>query len=348
MMPRILLVAAVLLAAACTHDRPELSGPSEFEEPFTPGEPVRLTYAPGPDRDPLWSPDAGRVLYAFDQGRRLDSLVTGCVADLPATGGSRGPEICETDPTRTRVEMRPFWPARGSDGSTAFYRQYWAGIALNPGSSDLAVVPPGLGMAARSVLQFPYFAPVTGRTHFALSHLQWLDASHLVYLARVQLNSTMERVNSGIEIVVFTVDSGIAGAHVIPGTLYASSVARGATGDTIYYTLGGDSLVYRRVLSTGAIDTVYSFGDLGIVRDVQVRGGKLVAVVGGNVTFHSHPSFGMVQDDFGGRIYAATLPAGLPVAVTDSVGLWQHLALAPDGSRVVGEMANDLWSVAVP
>lgn len=347
-MPRSLLVAAGILAAACTHDQPGLSGPSQFEEPFTAGDPVRLTYAPGADRDPLWSSSAGRVLYAFDQGPRLDSLVTGCIADLPAGGGSRGPEICETDPTRFHVEMRPYWPARLTDGTTAFYRQYWAPFGMNPGSSDIAVVPSGAGTTARSVLQFPYFAPVTGRTHYALSHLQWLDPSHLVYLARVQLNSTMETVNSGIEIVVFTLDSAAAGVHVIPGTLYASSVARGATGDTIYYTRGGDSLVYRRVLSTGAIDTVYSFGGLGIVRDVQVRGGKVVAVVGGNVTFHSHPSFGMVQDDFGGRIYAATLPAGAPVAITDSIRLWQHLALAPDGSRVVGESGGDLWAVTVP
>lgn len=345
---RPLLPLALGLLAACAHEAPPLSGPSHFDEPFLTGEPLRLTYDGGADRTPTWSTDPGRFMYAFDQGKDLNGVTTGCVSDLPVSGGSRGAEMCEDDPSLGDIQMRPYWPARRRDGSVAYVRQFWVGPSLNPYGSDLVVRSSAAGAAPRSIFPIPYFVTSTNRTHSGISHLQWLDATHLLYLGRVQVNGSLERVNSGIEIVILDPDSGMAGIAVVPGTHYASSVARGATSDTIYYTLGGDSLVYRRVLSTGVVDTAFDFGPLGIARDVQVRAGKVVAVVGGNVSFHSNASYGMVQDDFGGRIYAATLPAGVPVAITDTAGVWQHLALAPDGTHVVGESGGDLWSVAVP
>ena len=349
MMPRhaLLLVATVL--CGCAHERPVTTAPSDFEQPFAAGEPLRLTYSQGNDRTPQWAADAGHIMYAFDGGRRIDSILTGCVGALPAAGGSITNEICDADPTLlSNVEMRPYWPARQANGATAFVRQYWRGVGLNPIASDLALQHGGSNQTTTSAFIIPYFATPTGRTHSGISHLQWLDAHHLLYVGRVQLNSTKERVNSGLEIAIVDPDSGIGSLAVVPATLYASSVARGATADTIYYTIGGDSLVYRRTLSTGAIDTVFDFGPLGIARDVQVKNGKLVAVVGGAVSFHAHPTYGMVQDDNGGPIYAATLPNGTPVRLADTVNAYQHLALAPDGAHVVAERNGDLWRIAVP
>src|SRR5437879_277497 len=72
-----------------------------------------------------------------------------------------------------------------------------------------------------------------------------------------------------------------ASLAVIPGTRFASSVAAGESADIIYYTLGGDSRVYRRVLSSGSVSVAHDFGG-GIARDVQVVGSRLIAVVGGD------------------------------------------------------------------
>lgn len=343
----LLLVATVL--AGCTHEQPITTAPSDFEQPFAGGEPLRLTYSFGNDRTPQWGADAGHFMYAFDAGRRLDSIMTGCVGAMPSAGGSVSDLICDADPTLlTGVEMRPYWAARQADGATAFVRQYWRGVGLNPILSDLALRPGGANQTTRSVLGIPYFSAPTGRTHSGISHLQWLDPRHLIYVGRAQVNSSLLRIDTGLEIMVVDADSGIGSLAVVPATLFASSVARGATPDTIYYTIGGDSMVYRRTMSTGAIDTVFDFGALGIARDVQVKGGKVVAVVGGAVSFHPYSTYGMVQDDFGGPIYAATLPNGTPVRLADTVYAYRHLALAPDGASVVAERNGDLWRITLP
>lgn len=339
---------AILALVGCSHSEFPAAGVPDLQQPFGVGEPLRLTYSPGIDRTPQWSTAPLRIMYAFDRGRRPDSLQTGCVSDMPASGGSRGTEICETDPTAT-LAMRPYWPARRADGSTAFVRQWWAPFGLNPAKSDLALQPPDAHTQTLSLLPIPYYSATTARTHYGISHPAWLDAGHLVYLARFENRGSLVSVSSGAEIVVLDIAAGLNGISVVPGTLYASSLD--LHGDTLYYTLGGDSLVYRRRLTSGVVDTVFDFGALGIARDVRIQNGKLVAVVGGSVSFHSDPTYGMVQDDFGGPIYAADLPAGTPVQISPlspPVKLYQHLALSPDGSAVIAEESGDLWRLTVP
>jgi Tol biopolymer transport system component len=148
--------------------------------------------------------------------------------------------------------------------------------------------------------------------------------------------------------VVLDPAEGADGVAPIPGTQWASSVAVGGNKDTLYYTIGGDSMVYRRVRSTGVIDTVYDFGALGIARDVQVRNGRMTAVVGGNVTWIPHASLGMAQYDSGGPVYVVDLPAGLPALVTQSYDRYRFPALSRDGAVVVAQQANDLWAITLP
>ena len=101
-MMRAAATLVVFLLAGCSHSESPTAAAADLDQPFAPGDPLQLTYAPGFDRTPQWSTDADHVLYAFDRGRRADSILTGCVAELPVTGGSRGPELCETDPTLGR------------------------------------------------------------------------------------------------------------------------------------------------------------------------------------------------------------------------------------------------------
>ena len=79
-----------------------------------------------------------------------------------------------------------------------------------------------------------------------------------------------------------------------------------------------------------------------------MRSGTLVAIVGGNVSWESHPSLGMAQYDGGGPIYAVTLPGGTPTLVGLDSYLYQHLALSPDGAFVVATRQGDLWRVTLP
>ena len=93
---------------------------------------------------------------------------------------------------------------------------------------------------------------------------------------------------------------------------------------------------------------MYDFGSLGIARDVRVRGGRLIAVVGGSVTFVPHATLGMAQYDNGGPVYVVDLPSGTPTLVTASFDQYRYPVLTPDGNAVVAEQLRDLWKLVLP
>ncbi|HVX87482.1 MAG TPA: hypothetical protein VG940_01040 [Gemmatimonadales bacterium] len=347
---RLFLAAPLLLVgvgvAGCGHTEIGSFTPVVQDTAFLAGEPLRLTYSDGRDRTPGWSTATGRIVYAFDNSYTSRNLPKGCVGDLPLSGGSREWELCDTDAQRVDTSTVGLWPALRSDGAVALVRQRWPLIGLAPYYSDLAVRPPSPSALPVKVLPIPYFSG--GRSHQGVAYLQWLDDTRLVWLGQGVIRSTLDNVESGYDINILDLVDTAAGITVVPGTDYASSVARGGNADTLYYTLGGDSLVYRRTLSTGAVDTVYDFGALRIARDVQVKNGRLTAVVGGSVSWGPHATLGMAQYDNGGPVYAVDLPAGAPVLVTQTYDLYRHPVLSPDGAFVVAEQFNDLWRIALP
>jgi hypothetical protein len=198
---------------------------------------------------------------------------------------------------------------------------------------------------------FPYITP-SGRVHFSASHLTWSGESTLVYLATIinykpsapEIPPDTEA--TGVELVKLTFrgDSMVA-RDILPATLGASSVAPGP-GDTVYYTMGGDSRVFTLATGTGQTGMLYDFGALGIARDAQVAGGRLVAIVGGRVRFGFSADFGVpTQWDSGGVVAAVMLPGGTPaelatIAAVSTIGThtYRHLALSPSGHRVVAEV----------
>ena len=121
--------------------------------------------------------------------------------------------------------------------------------------------------------------------------------------------------------------------------------------DTVYYTTNGDGRVFRLVLSTEAISIAHDFG-ARIARDVQVAGRRLVAVVGGSVSFTTDTVIGTVQRDGGGVLYLVDLDTDIAVPLTSDVEFFRHPALSPDGNRLVAEMitggTSDLWAVRLP
>lgn len=335
--------------SGCLHsDLPEPAS-AALDSALIPGEITRLTYSAGYDGTPSWDPASGRIIYAFDRDKTSRGQPKGCVGDLPPAGGSRRWEVCDTDPRRRDTSTVARWPARRRDGAVAMVRQRFPWFGNDPYYTDLALRPPGESEATVRILPIPYFAAGAGRSHQAVAFLRWLDDDHLLWLGQgVYHSTTTDDVVSGLEIMTLDPSRGSASLAVIPGTTYASSVARGATGDTIYYTLGGDSRVYRRALSTGVVDTAYDFGGLGIARDVQVQNGRLAAIVGGAVHWRTHPVFGMAQYDSGGPIYTAKLPAGAPVIIGNVGEQILRIALTSDDRTLVVEEFGDLWRRLIP
>jgi hypothetical protein len=345
-MMRSLTLFSLLLLSGCNHVEPAVESTGGLGQPFQAGDPLRLTYSDGYDGNPSFIGSTGRILYAFDRDLTPSGLPKGCVGDLPASGGSRGWEICDASVQRQDSSTVTRWPALRSDGMAAFVRQRWSPLGLAPYYSDLVIQRTDIGAAPTKVIPIPF--SLAGKSHQGISHLQWLDHDHLVWLGLGVIRSANDNVESGSEIDIETIADTIAGLTAVPGTTYASSVEVGGNGDTLYYTLNGDSLVYRRTLSTGAVDTVFDFGNLGIARDVRIEGQRLVAVVGGAVSFIPHPTLVMAQYDSGGPVYVVDLPAGVPTLVTQAYDRYRFPALSRDGSVVVAQQFGDLWAIALP
>jgi hypothetical protein len=146
----------------------------------------------------------------------------------------------------------------------------------------------------------------------------------------------MDTIVSGLKLGVLDLSAAGATVSALPGTDLASGVSRGPTDDEVYYTLGGDSRVFHRVLSSGATDVAYDFGPAGIARDVDAAAGRLAAVVGGRVAFSVDPELGPTQWDSGGVVHVVDLLSGAD-AVLEGPGLFRRPALSPAGTEVVAE-----------
>jgi hypothetical protein len=164
-------------------------------------------------------------------------------------------------------------------------------------------------------------------------------------------------VRTGAEIVRLELGGAVPNTCVIPGTRNASSLALGGSPDAIYFTLGGDTRVFRRALSSGAVTAIFDFGPAGIARDIQVTDNRLFAVVGGAVSFGYEALLGFnVQRDGGGQLHLVDLATGHDSVLPDRVNgiplFFRRPALSPSGRRLVAEVVTgsvaDLWMFDVP
>jgi hypothetical protein len=147
----------------------------------------------------------------------------------------------------------------------------------------------------------------------------------------------LDTLRTGLDAAWLAVDEVNPSPQGIPGTELASGVSRGSNEDEVYYTIGGDSRVFRRNLSDGAVAVVHDFGPAGITRDVHVVGSRMVAVVGGRVTFGTDPQVGQVQRDSGGVLRVVDFQAGTDVAL-EGPGLFRRPQISPSGSGVAVEV----------
>jgi hypothetical protein len=336
---RLLLAGLLLAGPACGHSDPFSSPSTGTDSPFDPTPPVRLTLNQAADRGPSWLPDGSGIIYSSHQTGRHDHDL--CLAELPATGGTQRRLVCNLsglgDDSTNAIES----PVVSAEGRLAFVKAGSAVGALSPSREALAVAPDDHPAAGSNVQPIPFSLPGEPR-YTAVRQLRWQNASRLVFVASQVLYRVpcqfcqYDTIVSGLDVGVLDLSPGGASVSVLPGTDFASGVSPGATEDEVYFTLAGDSRVYRRLLSSGATDVVYDFGAAGVARDVHVAAGRLAAVVGGRVAFSVDPDLGPTQWDSGGIIHVVTLASGADVAL-DGPGLFRRPALSRDGTRLVAE-----------
>ena len=338
---RLALAGGALLALACSHTDPFTSPPYGATEPLDPTPPVRLTLNPGPDREASWLADGSGILYSAQQVGRPDRDV--CLAELPPLGGSQRRLICDLSPLGGDTVNAIEYPVAGGDGRLAFLK------AGNPNNItrpvvEAVTVAPGLDpRSGAEVVRVPY--TVSGEpTHNTVSHLHWLSPTRLTFVGSVRTYRNVcmlpcvrqDTIQSGLKAGVLDLAAPGSPPALLPGTEFASGVSPGPSEGEIYFTLGGDTRVYRRVLATGETNVIHDFGAAGIARDVHVAGNKLTAIVGGRAHFIVDPELGPIQVDSGGFVHVVNLGSGSDAAL-DGPGLFRHPALAPTGDRVVAE-----------
>lgn len=352
-MPRVvsLIASATVALGACAHSEPFTVPDHGTDRPYAPGREAQLTLNPGHDRAPSWLPDGSGIIYSAERLDRADR--DWCLEVLPPTGGRAVRTICAAGAHGDDSTDALVWAAVSPDGNIAYvHSQSRIGVRV-PQSVALVVAPFDAPSRTTVVSDVPYTAPGSP-THQGIAQVRWLGPGALVYRGDLVFLYTecrgcpVDSIASGRGLVLQSL--GANGSRIVlPGTDYASSVSAGADSDEVYYTLNGDSKVYRRSLSAGTAAVVADFG--AVVRDVHVVGSRLVAIVGGTVTFAYEPGQrDSVQRDDGGDVVLVDLDSGIASLVAQ--GRYRNPALSPSGTRIVAERyvdrTTDLWLFEVP
>jgi hypothetical protein len=333
------LVGVGWLAFACGHTDPFSTPPYSTDQPFDPSPPVQLTLNQGADRSPSWLPDGSGILYSSQPPGRADADV--CLAELAPTGGTQRRLVCDLSrlgsDTNNAIEL----PTVAADGRLAFLKASGVIGGTNPNRERLAVAP-GLDAANATEVQTVPYTPPGERTRTGVQALRWLDADHLIFVgglasARNQcFGCPLDTIMTGYKVDILDLGGG-AGPSPLPGTDQASGVSVGESADEIYFTLSGDTRVFRRAISTGETVVAHDFGPAGIARDVHVVGTRLAAVVGGRVNVSVDLVLGSVQWDSGGVVHVVDLTTGSDVTLSPGNRLFRRPALSPTGDRLVVE-----------
>lgn len=328
-----------LFLTGCEHSSPVQPEPYPPAPPFSALLPRRLTFNLGDDRTPAWLPDGNGIIYSTEREDRIDH--DRCLAVLPAEGGTIRTSYCQLHPEHDDSTDLMEAPAVSGSGRVFFHRVVsWVG-QQKLGASALLLGEAANPVSASLLRSLPYTAP-NGRLHSSIRTPRWVGPDSLVYLAEQLFyeGSTFlpDTFYTGLDVVLLDLSAAEPRFEVVPGTDYASAVDVSDDGKAIHYTLGGDSRVFRRELSSGAVSTVYDFGPGNIVRDAQIRESMLVAVVGRSVLYRFEDANGYVQRDEGGDLAMVNLTTlASTLFSTDSV-LFRHPTISPDGSRVVVEV----------
>jgi hypothetical protein len=333
---------SLLLLAACAHSEVAPSEQPENPPPGVGGWPRALTLNPYDDRQPHWLPDGSGIVYSTERADQ-QSDKDRCIALIPAEGGTQIWRRCETDGRHADTTDVWEWPSVAPDGRAFFLRTTGWNKALKLGYPRIQIAEGGDFEHARTVRTLPFFT-ASGRQELSAWTPRWLAPGRIAYLGVLEFwegeTFAPDTFFTGEEVMLLDLTADTAGTFtVVPGTSYASSVTSDSDPDVIYFTIGGDSLVYRRHLASGLVDTIHNFGSGRIVREISVRGNTLVGIVGQSVVFQFETAHDWVQRDEGGDIAVVDLASGSEVLYSRApVWLFRHPEISPDGRRLVVEV----------
>jgi hypothetical protein len=335
---RLRTLGLVAVVAGCGHTDSFTSPPYGTDAPFDPSPPVRLTFNSLPDLSAAWLPDASGILYSTQLAERADNDL--CLALLPPAGGSQLQVTCDLSVGGVDSTNAIESPAPLSDGRLAFVES--SGQIGAPGAlTQSIVIAPSLDPSgATRVQRIPYI--VAGEPeHNHVRGIRWLGTGRLVFIGgNVAYLADCEgcpKSNVVADLKIVTLDAGGGSPAVVSGTDFASSISVGRNEDEIYYTINGESRIYRRTLSTGDVTVAHDFGAAGIARDVHVVGNRMTAIVGGRAAFGINRVLGPTQRDSGGVVHVVDLISRSDQSFDDPDFLYRHPALSPTGDQLVAE-----------
>ncbi len=329
---RLLLLPLAL--TACSHAEPFGSGTPTHNGPFSTTAPVRLTFNLGNDLWPLWSPDGSMIWYSAQDSLAPDR--DHCLVAIPAAGGTLVRQQCPGSIQNNVTEV--LQQATLLDGQVAY------------AVADLGTFPPehvqyrfniwtastAPGAVPHRVMHFPYVAP-SGKLHDGPINLRWVRPGMLAYIGFEAGCCNKDTLRFGEQIVLLEVSGDTGIRTFVPDTYRASALGVDPDGNAIYYTQYGDSRVYRRVLATGAVSVIHDFGAGEIIRDPDIVGSRMVAVIRGKPTFGDLPPFDSVQIDRGGVLTLLDLNTGVADTVFNANLWFKRPRLSPGGDRIVAE-----------
>jgi hypothetical protein len=343
-LPKGVLYLLAALTVGCEHTEPFSTGAFTPEGPFSTAVPRQLTLNLGTDLFPVWKPDETGLFYSYE--RTDASQRDRCIAELPPGGGTRTLTLC-THASFSIDSIDALERPVVSDSLLVYLSSVGEQFALTPNHRELLVTRLDDLIHVDTIQKFPFVSPST-QIHDIPVHMAWLGDDALIYVAgRIDYVPPApfeppDTVVTGIEIARIDLNGGSPVVGIIPGTSLASSVQPTPDGKAIYYTVANSSAVYRMDLATTNVQTVHDFGVAGIARDVQVSGNRLVAIVGGDITFTNDPVLGPITRDFGGRLFSVDLTSGQETDITMPGRLHRYPALSPSGQRLVVESYVDL------
>jgi len=343
--------------AGCEHSTSFVPTDYAPTQPFNAPPLIRLTLNPGEDRMPALLPD-GQVMFTAERRDRDDH--DWCLAEMPGSGAAISRFVCPTTASNDSLDaFTEAAPTSLGGGQIAYVRDGSYRLPIPPvipNVSAIVVAPLSDPNASHGVQSLPYFAP-SGRTHWGISHLRWLDASRLIYVGedvsypRGCSSCAPDTLRVGLEIAILDLAPSPVAVTIVPGTDSATSVTVGASSDTIYFTRDGEAVVYRHIFSSGVTDSVHDFGAGRLVRDVAWAAGRLFVVVDGlpeiggdvHILGPTPGSDSLVQAPFGGG---------------GGVVWFERPAPSPDGRRFVAQgyllingsiaSSRDIWLYELP
>lgn len=332
----------LLAVSACAHGESFEYQFHPEQGPLEPGAPVLLTRSALEDQFAGWLPDGSGILYSYipdPQGSR-----DRCLGLLPPTGGQIFRSRCyRADLDGDSTDVLGVAAAQSAE-DVVWVEQHNLAGRLVPDYGAIAIGGLNDAVASRRLVALPYIAP-SGSVHATLTNLHWLSSTQLAYIGSDIVVRALckgcapDTVIVGKEVMLLNPNGGTPQPLTpeLAGTAEVTSIWPTPDGAGLFYTLGGDTRVWRRALAGGTPELVFDFDSMGVARDVSIAGDRLAAVVGGNVSFGSETSIPLRQIDSGGNLATVNLTTGDATVLEFRKTCYRRPVLAPSGNALVVE-----------